>query len=179
MDEQYYKNAGEIWKDIKGYESLYQVSDFGRIKSLNYNHTKREQILKPHKDNRKRLHVILHKNGVRKTSHVHKLVMEAFVGPCPKGMEICHNDGNPENNYIKNLRYDTHKNNIKDKIKHGTLLYGQKHPWAKVDNKQALEIKKLAEKGDITQAEIGKLYNIKGNTVSSIKTGTNWKHLDE
>lgn len=53
-------------------------------------------------------------------SYVHRLVLEAFVGPCPFGMEGCHNDGDPTNNNLVNLRWDTHKNNEKDKIKHGT-----------------------------------------------------------
>ncbi|WP_248099523.1 HNH endonuclease signature motif containing protein [Corynebacterium kefirresidentii] len=51
---------------------------------------------------------------------VHRLVMAAFVGPCPDGMEVCHNDGNPANNYVGNLRYDTHQANYADMFIHNT-----------------------------------------------------------
>ena len=69
----------EEWKDIKGYEGKYQVSNLGRIKSLNYNHTKKEKILdiKPRKDGY--MYVGLFKNGKRKSFKVHRLVAEAFI----------------------------------------------------------------------------------------------------
>lgn len=50
---------------------------------------------------------------------VHRLVLEAFVGPCPSGCEGCHYDGNPANNIVSNLRWDTTKNNCLDKRRHG------------------------------------------------------------
>lgn len=56
----------------------------------------------------------------RRFRYVHRLVLEAFVGPCPDGMEACHNDGNPLNNCLSNLRWDTHKNNQADRWRHGT-----------------------------------------------------------
>lgn len=223
MDQEYYKNAQEIWKDITGYEGLYQVSDFGRVKSFNlkFNINKRlkviqlnnnklsyaeiarqtgisegfvnnmikspgrylntnGKILKPGKyDRYGHLNVNLWKNGNKQFFAVHLLVMEAFVGPRPEGMEICHNDGNPGNNRKDNLRYDTPKNNNKDKIKHGTLPCGEKCSWSKVNNQQALEIKKLAKEGKFTQTQIGKMFNIAPSTVSNIKTGKHWKNLDE
>lgn len=64
--------------------------------------------------------VSLTHEDVRKTISVHRLVLMAFVGPCPSGMEACHNDGDPSNNSLSNLRWDTHKNNMADCIKHGT-----------------------------------------------------------
>lgn len=52
--------------------------------------------------------------------------MLAFVGPCPDGMEVCHNDGNPENNRVENLRYGTRSDNMRDKRKHGTCYNSNK-----------------------------------------------------
>lgn len=90
----------EIWKNVIGYEELYQVSNYGRIKSLNYNHTGEERILKPGKDNREYIRVILCKNGKIKAFKVHRLECEAFI-PNPQGLpQVNHKDENKQNNFI-------------------------------------------------------------------------------
>ena len=68
--------------------------------------------------------------GHRGQKRVHVLVMLAFVGPCPSGKEVCHNDGDHENVTLDNLRYDTRKANIEDAVRHGTAwwLNGSAHP---------------------------------------------------
>lgn len=95
----------EIWKNIFGYEGLYQVSNYGRVKSLNYKQTRKEQLLKQGIDSRGRLKVILCKNKNKKTILVHRLVAQSFLDnpnnlPC-----INHKDENPLNNNIENLEY--------------------------------------------------------------------------
>src|SRR3954469_12575087 len=61
----------------------------------------------------------------RKTPEpIHRLALEAFVGPCPEGLICCHNDGNPKNNRLENLRWDTHRANSEDARRHGTLRRG-------------------------------------------------------
>ena len=69
----------EIWKDIEGYEGLYQVSNFGNVKSLNYKRSGREKILKPSKDNDGYLHVNLCKNNNQKGFTIHRLVAKTFI----------------------------------------------------------------------------------------------------
>lgn len=69
--------------------------------------------------------------------YVHRLVLEAFVGPCPEGMECCHEDGNPGNNKRSNLRWDTHYNNMEDRRKHGTLSEGARIGTSKLTSIQA------------------------------------------
>lgn len=64
--------------------------------------------------------VTLRREGIGKTFYIHHLVLNAFVGLCPNGMECCHDDGDPGNNNDWNLRWDTHVNNERDKIRHGT-----------------------------------------------------------
>ena len=102
----------EEWKDIKGYEGKYQVSNLGRIKSLNYNHTKKEKILdiKPRKDGY--MYVGLFKNGKRKSFKVHRLVAEVFIENPNKYPVINHKDENKSNNCISNLEWCTHKYNV-------------------------------------------------------------------
>lgn len=122
---------GETWKPIPGWEGYYQASDHGRVRSLDRTITYpsgkevrlKGKILSPGKREQGHLYVILNNHGFRKTMMVHRLVLEAFVGPMPKGIVCCHNDGNPANNHLDNLRYDTVQGNILDKFKHGTDHY--------------------------------------------------------
>lgn len=114
----------EIWKDIKGYENLYQISNFGRVKSFvgwnGHKYIQRERILAPYKQqgnlNYYRSVVKLRKNGIKKDCKVHRLVAEAFI-PNPKGYNIInHIDGNPLNNHVENLEWTTQKENMKHAI---------------------------------------------------------------
>ena len=102
----------EVWKPIPGYEGLYQVSDLGRVKSLNYNHTGKEQILSPGKRGGGYMFVNLCKDGKVKKFLVHRLVWIAFNGPIPVGMVINHKDERPWNNRLDNLMVCTQKANI-------------------------------------------------------------------
>jgi hypothetical protein len=118
----------EVWKDVVGYEGLYRVSVLGRIKSVDHMighwrgglRTWPGRILKPFPHKRGSLFIDLCKKGAVNRFFVHHLVLLAFVGPRPSGMECCHGDGNNGNNKLSNLRWDTHASNEADKLKHGT-----------------------------------------------------------
>lgn len=102
----------EIWKDIQGYEGLYQISNLGRVKSLNYNHTRKERILKPIKNLNGYLQVNLSKKG-KNIYSIHRLVAQAFI---PNEdlfkTEINHKDENKINNNVNNLEWVDHKSNM-------------------------------------------------------------------
>ena len=106
----------EIWKNIKGYEGLYKVSNLGKVKSLNYHREGKEKILTPRKTGRKNnqyFKVHLLKNGIINDVHVHRLVAETFLEnpdnlPC-----VNHIDQNTFNNNVGNLEFCTHKYNIR------------------------------------------------------------------
>ena len=102
----------EEWRDIDGHEGLYQVSNAGKVKSL-----RSGKILKTYSDKwgYRRIDLGRRERGLS----VHRLVLEAFVGPCPPGMECCHNDGDNTNNRVENLRWDTKRSNRQDRNKHG------------------------------------------------------------
>ena len=113
----------ELWKDIPGYEGRYQVSNLGRVKSLPRvveckNHRRRRepgQILKPACAPDGHLMVNLGFSKEHRAKKVHQLVALAFLeNPSGGRVEVCHNDGDPKNNRVENLRYDTHSENIKD-----------------------------------------------------------------
>lgn len=102
----------EIWKDIIGYEGLYQVSNLGRVKSLNYKRTGLEYVLKPGTNGIGYLQVHLFKNRKRSPLYVHRLVAEAFV-PNPKRLKtVNHKDENKLNNVCSNLEWMTSKDNV-------------------------------------------------------------------
>ena len=95
----------EEWRDIEGFEGKYQVSNMGRVKSLNYNHTGKERILKAGKSNIGYLQVDLCKDGKGKSYKIHRLVAQAFI-PNPENYnEINHVDENKENNRVENLEW--------------------------------------------------------------------------
>lgn len=95
----------EIWKDVVGYEGLYQVSGLGNVRSLNYNKTGEARNLKQFTNNKDYLLVTLSKNNRAIQCLVHRLVAEAFI-PNPDGLEqINHKDRNRQNNTADNLEW--------------------------------------------------------------------------
>lgn len=110
----------EVWKDINGFEGLYQVSNLGRVKSLQrYRKGKRgaptmckETILYLHRGKNGYLQVCLSKNSKKYSPLVHRLVGEAFINNTDKLPCIDHIDGNRENNVVNNLRWCTTKDNM-------------------------------------------------------------------
>ena len=95
----------EIWKDILGYEGKYMVSNWGRVKSLNYRNTGKEGIMKLNKNKDGYLQVQLHQDGKAKMYLVHQLVATAFIEN-PEGYTVVnHKDENPKNNNVDNLEW--------------------------------------------------------------------------
>lgn len=111
-----------------------------------------------------------------KNYKVHRLVLEAFVGPCPEGMEACHDpDPTPANCTLTNLRWDTHANNMEDARRHGRLAIGERSGPTKLTECAVREIRLLF--GVMPQPEIAKLFGITQQTVSDIKRGKSWSWL--
>jgi hypothetical protein len=172
----------EEWRPIAGF-SDYMVSSSGMVRSV----TKRKGgranvngglvkgwIAKSRSGKPVAIKVALRLEGKTYERRVHRLVAEAFIGPKPKpDFEVCHNDGNPLHNHFSNLRWDSHLNNVKDCIKHGTKtsppyhLPGDSHPKAKITINQKKEIAsflprrglhaELARKYGVSQTHIGRI----------------------
>ena len=120
----------EEWKDIEGYEGKYMVSNLGNVKSLSYNKTGKEKIMKPVKNNRGYLHVILCKEGKVKAYTVHRLVATAFIPNTENLPEVNHIDEDKNNNSVENLEWVSSKYNINygtRNKKAGEKLRGRKH----------------------------------------------------
>jgi hypothetical protein len=109
--------VGERWLDLPGFEGRYEVSDHGRVKSLR--RRKSSGGLLTQFGRAGYLSVMLCVNGSGKIHLIHRLVLLAFVGPCPDGKEGAHKDGDPANNRLTNLYWATKKENAADKERHG------------------------------------------------------------
>jgi hypothetical protein len=101
----------EIWKDIAGYEGLYQVSNYGRFKSLGNNFARKEKSKKAHIRHNGYMRITLNKKGKRKSFATHRLVILAFKENPENKRTVNHIDGNKTNNYIDNLEWATHTEN--------------------------------------------------------------------
>lgn len=160
---------GEIWKEIDNYPD-YRVSSFGRVVSLT-SQGRGTLILTHWIDPDGYHHVNLYKNSRNKRHAVHILVATAFIGPRPfEGAQVCHNDGYLSNCCKYNLRWDTCKNNHKDKVKHGTLLTGDRHPNSKYS--EAL-VDKIRDdlKHSIPRKDIAEYYDIPLTFVHDVALG--------
>lgn len=130
----------EQWKDIEGYEGQYQISNYGRVKSLNYNNTKKEKILKFGKNTGGYLHVVLCKDGKIKNYLVHRLVAQAFL-PNPNNYEeVNHKNEDKTMNHLENIEWCDRKYNIN----YGTRTERQAKTLAKAVNQYSLDGKLLA-----------------------------------
>nr|DAX05603.1 MAG TPA: homing endonuclease [Bacteriophage sp.] len=110
-------NMVEIWKDIKNYEGLYQVSNLGRVKSFRNWHGKSERILKFNINSSGYYRACLSKNSKQKYFFVHRLVAQAFIDNPNNYSVVNHKDENPKNNNVENLEWCTFKYNMN----YGTL----------------------------------------------------------
>lgn len=112
----------EEWRPVPGYEGSYEVSNLGRVKSLarlgKNGQSIRERLLKPQPGTpRPYPYVTLGHSDKRR---IHRLVLEAFVGPCPPGTEVLHANDDPTDNRLENLRWDLRSENIRDRVRNGT-----------------------------------------------------------
>ena len=170
----------EQWLDISGYEGLYQISNFGRVKSFYF---KNPRILKPHKV-KGYSNVELYKNKKKKQFYIHRLVMENFCSiENMNVLDVNHKDEDKSNNHISNLEWMTHKDN---------LNYGSRAEKArmKMQGKNSSRSKKVRciEKNVIYEAlrEAERQLGIPATNISKackgkIKTagGYHWEYVEE
>ena len=171
----------ERWLPVVGYEGLYSVSDLGRVRSetrvVNHsiygNMPVAGRTLKPATAKSGYHCFSLWKSGKGRTHYLHVLMMESFVGPRPNGFYACHTDGNPSNNTLTNLRWDTPAGNSADAKRHGTAIRGETSAQAKVTANDVLRIR--AANGPLRS--IAKDFGVHVMTVSNIRRRKTWAHL--
>ena len=171
----------ELWKDISSFEGLYQISNLGRVKSLEKKRGRNlgviipEIIMKLSLSKRGYPRVQLQKNKFKKTIEVHKLVAGAFIENKYNKPQINHIDGNKKNNHVNNLEWCTNNENQKHAQKIGINNAGVRNGNTKLSEVDVVTIRQLFPK--LRKFEIARLYDVKQSTVHAIIKRYNWKHI--
>jgi hypothetical protein len=165
----------EEWRDIKNYVRLYQVSNFGRVKSFYYG---KERILTGHPD-RGYLRLELSKNGIKIHRSIHQLVTEAFIPNPLNKPTVNHKDGNKLNNFVWNLEWATHKEQMEHAELNNLTNYckGENVGTSKLKPDQVLEIRRKYATGKYSLRQLGDEYNVILNTIWKIVNRITWKHI--
>ena len=172
----------EIWKKIVGYEELYEISNLGKVRSLDrIIYQKNNGVICGHKykgkilTNQKRPNgyvcVHLSKNGKTKWESVHKLVAEAFIEHDKKNNIVNHLDNNPSNNIVSNLEWTTYKGNMQYSAKQGRMKYNPQNLKKAQDSlkKPVIAIDKNGNEYEFnSQVEASKILNCNRNHIGCI-----------
>jgi len=178
----------EIWEPIIGYEGIYEISSYGRMKCV-YTHDirrqKRKMFIKKtgqakprnKKDKREDMYVIayLHKNGNNKSCGIHRLVAINFIPNSENKPEVNHKNGVKWDNRVDNLEWVTSPENIKHAVENGLTNspYGEDSGMAVLSNSQVIDI--FNSKQSVSY--LSNKYNVHDTTVRYIKNGTNWSNI--
>lgn len=176
----------EKWLGLVAYPG-YDVSSFGRVRSYRYQcnlgtFAETPRLLTTFTQKRGGyVSLMLRLNGKSHNVRVHQLVLTAFVGPCPEGMEGCHfPDRDRTNNWVGNLRWDTPASNAADRKIHGTdklnIRCGESSHFAKLDESKVREIIRLHKSGR-SGYSLAKEYGVKCHSIYMIVKRRSWKHV--
>lgn len=176
----------EKWKPVRNWKGWYEVSDQGRVRSVTRRSTAgaknnaiyEGKILRACAIKSGYKTVSLTAPGVREYHYVHRLVLDAFVGQCPKGKEACHNDGTRDNNKLKNLRYDTRRANSLDRHKHGTMptegLSGEANGCAKLDAKA---VRYIRARPKVVLRVLAEKFSVTISAIWCVRFRKTWTHI--
>jgi hypothetical protein len=170
---------------------IYRVGTDGSVWTLRMNRKHRyrwKQLSGAYNSKLKRKRYLRHKlsdwtTGNIQTFLTHRLVLLAFVGPCPDGHEACHNNNKRCDNRLKNLRWDTPSNNQKDRVKHGTSVrgisnnVGSKNGGAILSEAKVKRIRSKYKTGKYTQKQLALIYRVSHWTIMGIVNMTKWAHV--
>lgn len=175
----------EKWQPVVGYEGFYEVSDLGRARGVARTVIRRNG--KPYPVPARLLRGItmerggylaymLCKRGCKRLIPAHVMVLAAFLGPRPPQKESLHQDGNPLNCLLTNLRYGTKLENAADAILHGRTRRGTKHHQARLTDKKIAFIREAYASGG-SQTELARLFLVSLSTINAIIHRRTWAHL--
>jgi hypothetical protein len=166
----------EVWRKIEKYPG-YEVSDRGRVRSLDrtggLGRVYRGKLLTQHPTGNGYMKVSMCVAGLVSQPMVHQLVLEAFEGPCPSGMEARHLHRNKKNNKHGNLKWGTPQENAADKKRHGTASIGDKHGRAKLTTRLVKFIRKSKLQGVV----LARRLNVCPDTIGLIRRRKIWRHV--
>lgn len=165
------ESAIEIWRDVPGLEGIYFVSNLGRVHS-SYGGGR---VLKPYPTKAEGGYMVvsLYVCGVRTPRLVHCLVMEAFVGPCPEGQEVLHEEPNRYDVRLSNLRYGTHQENVAMTVAADRHTIGSRNGLARLTEADIEPIRNDRR----PLKEIAADYGVHFATISCVRLRKTWAHV--
>lgn len=167
------------WRDVPGYEGVYQVSSTGLVKRIKASKgATTSHVLKPRALPKGYQFVTLCVNSHPKQFYIHRLVLSAFKGDCPPNMEVNHLNGNRSDNRLENLEYVTHFENVQHTV-HVLKNHrkGEEAGGAILNPNQVREIRGLWKRG-VKQRDIALRYGVDYRTVWNIIHSKTWRHID-
>lgn len=166
----------EIWKDVIGFERIYQVSSLGNIKRIDCANV---HYVKPFKDKHGYFRVNLSKDGKAIQRGVHQIVCSSFLMKRENHNQVNHIDGDKENNNVKNLEWCDSIHNNRHAYRTGLNKgrKGEKNPSSKLKEKDVIVIKKKLKNKEMTQKEISSEYKVSASLISKINSGGIWSHI--
>lgn len=161
----------EVWLPVLGFEGSYRVSSLGNVRRLPDARNPYGKNVAQHPAGAYgHLRVVLCANGKQRVVGVHRLVCEAFHGPCPDGMETRHLDGKAWRNVPDNLEWASHATNMADKRRHGTRS-------CKLSEHDASQIKKMIVLRGLLPRIVAATYGVSRQTVCNIVFGRLWSDV--
>lgn len=177
----------EVWKDVPGFEGLYQASTHGRIRSLNRTRKtpgatrkNKGRILKPGLAGQGYAFVSLSRYNVGKSDYIHRIIWRTFKGPIPVDWEINHIDCDRTNNHLKNLEVGSRQHNFEHAMRNGLNKIchaGTKNPASVLDDWDIRNIRFMYARGNTTMKKLAKKFRVCIQTICNIVNRNGWKHV--
>jgi hypothetical protein len=175
----------EQWREIAGFDGAYDVSDQGHVRRSpteagRGTSAKPGALLAVRLDRNGYPRVLLYDRTSRKYRNigVHTAVLEAFVGERPEGTEASHRNGIRADARLENLCWETRSQNHRRKLDHGTLMWGERHPLAKLTEEKVIEIRRRAALGEAHE-RLARECGVARRTIASAVSGRTWPHCGQ
>lgn len=186
------KIQNEIWKDVKGYEGLYQISNFGIVKSCariiirnnGTNLTLSGKVKTPSTTKNGYYYVALWNRNKHKHALLHRILSIAFIPNPENKKEVNHKDGNKKNNSLENLEWVTHQENGMHSYKMGMTpkptgnnKKGEEVYNSVLKTRDVINIRQYFEYGGVTQKQLSEIFNVSRSCIQGITRRKTWKHI--
>ena len=178
----------EIWKPVRDFEGFYEVSDHGRVRSLDRGahfqtrwgpvvpRVVKGRVLSPGTKKAGYRFVGLSAESRKTYRMVHCMVAEAFVGPRPEGHDVGHMDNDKSNNHVSNLCYQTHHENVQDRKRHGVERQGETVPTSKLTEADIRAIRESHADG-VGRSQLARRFGVRPHQIYKIVTRRQWAHI--